>query len=62
MKTIKIKAIILNSTEACDILTNDLECGCIAAKETGDKKSAQIRQQLMDIIEDVKKELEGNKI
>tara|TARA_R100000789_G_C3001577_1_gene148953 strand:+ start:826 stop:1014 length:189 start_codon:yes stop_codon:yes gene_type:complete len=62
LKTVKFKAIILNSTEECDILTNDLECGCIAAKETGDKKSAQIRQQLMDIIEEVKKELEGNKI
>jgi len=60
LKTIKVKAIILNSTEECDILTNDLECGCMAAKETQDKHGGQIRQQLIDIVREVKAELEGN--
>ena len=60
MRTPSIKVIILTSSKECDILIHDLQAGCIAGKETIDKRGVQIRQQLIDYIEKIKKDIRNN--
>jgi len=54
-----IKVIILSSVEECDILIHDLQAGYIAAKETKDKLGVQIRQQIIDLVVEIKEDIKN---
>jgi len=59
MEIKKVRGVVFQTIEECDILIHDIGAGILAAKATNDKKGAQKRQQIYDCIIELKRIL-GN--